>query len=187
MNTQDLKDRGQDLVRETENYVRGNPVPAILGAVALGIVIGLVARSLERDREPEPIRDALDELRAMLKPLAKKTRKVYANSSHAVQDAVNQAVERARDLDVGITPIQSPNGGSVCGRKAMGGCAIRAPCQASRARLLKNGLRRCLPWRSERAIHRDAYALFRNTAAFTSAGLMSLRSMPIPGSRSVAN
>jgi hypothetical protein len=53
--------------------------------------------------------------------------------------------------------------------------------------ILRNGLRRCLPWRSERAIHRDAYALFRNTAAFTSAGLMSLRSIPSPGSRSVAN
>ena len=114
MNTQDLPDRGpepadfghdlkhrtQDLVREAESYVRGNPVPAILGAVAIGIVIGLVARSLEREREPEPIRDALDDLRAMLKPLAKKTRKAYANSSHAVHDAVNHAVERARDLDV---------------------------------------------------------------------------------------
>jgi ElaB/YqjD/DUF883 family membrane-anchored ribosome-binding protein len=100
MNTQDIKDRRQDLVRETEDYVRGNPVPAILGAVAIGIVIGLVARSLERHREPEPLNDVLDELRAMLKPLAKKTRKAYANSSHAVQDAVHHAVERARDLDV---------------------------------------------------------------------------------------
>jgi hypothetical protein len=100
MNTQDMKDRGQDLVRETENYVRGNPIPAILGAVAVGIVIGLVARSLEREREPEPIRDALNELRGILKPLAKKTRGAYANSSHAVQDAVHGAVERARDLDV---------------------------------------------------------------------------------------
>jgi hypothetical protein len=100
MNTQDVKDRGQDLVRDTENYVRGNPIPAILGAVAVGIVIGLVARSLERQREPEPIRDAVNDLRAILKPFAKKTRKVYADSSHAVHDAVNQAVERARDLDV---------------------------------------------------------------------------------------
>lgn len=100
MNTQDIKDRGQDLVRETENYVRGNPIPALLGAIGVGIVIGLVARSLERQREPEPIRDAVNELRAILKPLAKKSRSAYAHSTDAVQDAVHHAVDRARDLDV---------------------------------------------------------------------------------------
>ena len=100
MNTQDLKDRGQDLVRETENYVRGNPIPTLLGAVAVGVAIGLLARALERQREPEPLRDAVNDLRAMLKPLAKKTRKAYADSSHAVHDAVANAVERAKDLDV---------------------------------------------------------------------------------------
>lgn len=100
MNTQEIKDRGQDFVRETENYVRGNPVPALLGAIAVGFAIGLIARSLEREREPEPIRDALNEIRGLLKPLAKKTRRAYADSSHAVHDAVAQAVERAKDLDV---------------------------------------------------------------------------------------
>jgi ElaB/YqjD/DUF883 family membrane-anchored ribosome-binding protein len=100
MNTQEIKDRGQDLVRETENYVRGNPVPALLGAVAVGFVIGLVARSLEREREPEPIRDAVNEIRGLLEPLRKKTRKACAESSGAVHDAVAQAVERAKDLEV---------------------------------------------------------------------------------------
>ena len=88
------------MVRETENYVRGNPIPALLGAVAVGFAIGLLARSLEHERDPEPIRDAVNEIRALLKPLAKKTRKAYAESSDAVHDAVAQAVERAKDLDV---------------------------------------------------------------------------------------
>lgn len=100
MNTQDIKDQGQDLVRQTENYVRANPVPALIGAVAVGFVLGLAVRSLEPQREAEPLRDALNDLRGMLKPLAKKTRKAYAHSSDSVRDAVEQAMDRAKDLDV---------------------------------------------------------------------------------------
>lgn len=99
MNTQDLKDRGQDIVRETENYVRGNPLPTILGALAVGFVIGVAIRSIEREREPEPLRDALNEIRGMLKPIGKKTRDTYAQSSDAVLHAVESAVDKARDLE----------------------------------------------------------------------------------------
>ena len=45
----------------------------------------------ERVREPEPVRDALNEIRSLLKPLAKKSRKAYADSSDAVRDAVVDA------------------------------------------------------------------------------------------------
>lgn len=100
MNTQDLKEQGQDLVRQTENYVRANPIPALLGAVAFGFVLGLASRTLEPDPQSEPLRDALDEIRAALKPLAKKTRKAYAESSDAVREAVEEAVERAKDIHV---------------------------------------------------------------------------------------
>jgi len=101
MNTaENLKTQGQDLVRQTENYVRGNPIPSLLGAVAVGFALGLIARSLETRREPEPIHDALNELRALLLPLAKKTRKGLSESSDAVREAVEQAVERAREIDL---------------------------------------------------------------------------------------
>ena len=100
MNTQDIKDQGQDLVRQTENYVRANPVPALIGAVAVGFVLGLAVRSLEPEREAEPLRDALNDLRGMLKPLKKKTSKAYANSSDTVREAVEQALDRAKDLHV---------------------------------------------------------------------------------------
>ncbi len=98
--TENLKAQGQDLVRQTENYVRGNPLPALVGAVAVGFALGLIARSLETRREPEPIHDALNELRSMLSPFAKKTRKGFADSSEAVREAVEQAVERAREIDL---------------------------------------------------------------------------------------
>lgn len=100
MNTQELKDQGQDIVRQTENYVRANPIPALLGAVAVGFAIALISRSLEREREPEPVRDALNEIRSILKPLAKKTRKAYAESSDSVREAVEQAMEKAKDIHV---------------------------------------------------------------------------------------
>ncbi len=111
MNTQDIQGQGQgqDLLRKAEIYVRANPLPAVLGAVAVGFALGLISRSLESQREPEPIRDALNEIRSMLKPLAKKTRKAYAGSSDVVRDAVEQAVERAKDLDVDryVDPVSS--------------------------------------------------------------------------------
>lgn len=97
---QEPKGQARALVEQTESYVRANPIPALLGAVAVGFVLGMVARSLETEREPEPIRDALNEIRSMLKPLAKKTRKTYAESSDVVREAVEKAVERAKDLDV---------------------------------------------------------------------------------------
>lgn len=100
MKTEEFKEQGQDLVRQTENYVRTNPLPALLGAVAVGFALGLISRSFETSREPEPIRDALNEIRSLLKPLAKKTRKAYAESSDVVREAVEQAVEKAKDLDV---------------------------------------------------------------------------------------
>ncbi len=100
MNTQEIKDHGQDLVRQTENYVRANPVPALLGAVAVGFAIGLAVRSIETERQAEPLRDALNDIRSALKPLAKKTRKAYAESSDSVREAVETAMERVKDVDV---------------------------------------------------------------------------------------
>jgi len=109
MNTEELKTQGQDLARQAENYVRANPIPALIGAVAVGFALGLISRSLEKQREPEPIRDALNEIRSLLKPLAKKTRKAYAESSDTVREAVEHAVERAKELDVDryVDPLSS--------------------------------------------------------------------------------
>jgi len=107
--TQDTEDRVARLVRDAENYVRANPIPALLGAVAAGFALGLVARSIEAQREPEPIRDAVNEIRSMLKPLAKKTRKAYAESSDAVRDALKHAVGKAKEIDVDryVDPVSS--------------------------------------------------------------------------------
>lgn len=93
-------DRNPSLLEEAEGYVRSNPLPALLGALAAGLVIGFIARSLEREREPEPIRDAVNEIRGALKPFAKKTRKAYATSSEAVREAIDDAVARVKGIEV---------------------------------------------------------------------------------------
>ena len=73
MNTKQARHRAEAIFRDTDHYVRENPVPVILGAVGVGIVIGLALRSLEHDRKSAPIHDALDDIRAFLKPIAKRS------------------------------------------------------------------------------------------------------------------
>lgn len=101
MNTNDAKEPAEGLLREADNCIRANPIPAVITALGIGFALGLATRLLEiPERKPEPLRDALDDLRALLATGAKRSRRVYADSAEAVRDAVEHAVESARDLDV---------------------------------------------------------------------------------------
>jgi ElaB/YqjD/DUF883 family membrane-anchored ribosome-binding protein len=101
MNTDDAKERAQDLLRETDDCIRANPIPAVLTAFGIGFALGLATRLLDTpERKSEPLRDALDDLRDLLSSTAKRGKRAYADSADAVRDAVEQAVEKARDLDV---------------------------------------------------------------------------------------
>ena len=60
MNTQDAKERAQDLLRETDNCIRANPVPAILTALGIGFAIGVMSRCVESSPRREPWQEALD-------------------------------------------------------------------------------------------------------------------------------
>jgi ElaB/YqjD/DUF883 family membrane-anchored ribosome-binding protein len=101
MNTNEAKERAQDILRETDNCIRANPIPAVLTALGIGFAIGLATRLIETpERKREPLRDALDDLRELLAAGAKRGRSAYAHSADAVRDAVEQAVEKARDIDV---------------------------------------------------------------------------------------
>jgi len=96
METNAVTERAEDVLHETGRYVRENPVPLLLGAVAVGFLLGLVARRLEQERKREPIHDALDELRSFLKPLAKKARRAAEHSAEVVRDAAG----RVREIEV---------------------------------------------------------------------------------------
>jgi hypothetical protein len=91
------------MTERADTYVRANPVPAIITAVAVGFALGLLARLLEGERKHEPISDCLDETTdwfgSVFRPVAKKTRRAYATSSHAVRDAVEHAGDAIRHID----------------------------------------------------------------------------------------
>ena len=99
MNTQDAKERAQDLLRETDKRIRANPVPAVLTAFGVGLVVGLLTH-ISPPPKREPWQDVLDEIRSSLSSGARRGKQAYAHSADAVRDAVEQAVEKAREIDV---------------------------------------------------------------------------------------
>jgi hypothetical protein len=100
MNRQDAKERAQDLLRETDNCIRANPVPAVLTALGIGFAIGVLTRFVEPAPRREPWQEAIDEIRNALATGAKRGKKAYAHSVDAVRDAVEQAADKAREIDV---------------------------------------------------------------------------------------
>ena len=92
------------VVRErTEFFLRENPVPTVLGALALGLAIGLAIRYSSRP-EPTPlsIKRALREIDwstispTFLPGLIKSAKRGYADSA----DAVKGGFERVKEVDV---------------------------------------------------------------------------------------
>jgi ElaB/YqjD/DUF883 family membrane-anchored ribosome-binding protein len=92
----------------TEYFVRENPVPTILGALGLGIAIGLAIRyssAPERKSEIE-VKSPLGNLNwsmlsmPFLWPLFKSARKKYERSADSVADAMKDGVKRLKKIDV---------------------------------------------------------------------------------------
>ena len=93
------------VVRErTEFFLRENPVPTVLGALALGLAIGLAIRYSSRPEEPTPlsVKRALREIDwstispAFLPGLIKSAKRGYADSAEAVKGGF----ERVKDVAV---------------------------------------------------------------------------------------
>ncbi len=95
-------------LERTEHFMRENPVPTVLGALGLGIAIGLAIRYVaptERKREIE-IESPLGKINwsilslPFLWPLFKSARKQYEKSADVVADAMKDGVKRLRKMDV---------------------------------------------------------------------------------------
>jgi len=91
-----------------ENFVRENPVPAILGALGIGIAIGLAIRyaaPTERKTEIE-VKSPLGDLNwsvlslPFLWPFFKSARKKYEESAEVMADAMKDGVKRLKKIDV---------------------------------------------------------------------------------------
>jgi len=94
----------------TEHFMRANPVPTILGALGLGIAIGLAIRyastsTSERKTEIE-VKSPLGNLNwsmlslPFLWPLFKSAREKYERSADAVAYAMKDGVKRLKKIDV---------------------------------------------------------------------------------------
>jgi len=102
------KEKASRALERTEHFVRENPVPTILGALGLGIAIGLAIRYVapsERKREIE-IEPPWGKFNwsvlslPFLWPLFKSARKRYEKSADVVADAVKDGVRRLKKTDV---------------------------------------------------------------------------------------
>ena len=92
------------VVRErTEFFLRENPVPTVLGALALGLAIGLAIRYSSRPEEPSvSVKRALREVdwsamsMPFLWPFFRSVKRGYADSA----EAVREGIERVKEVDV---------------------------------------------------------------------------------------
>ena len=100
----ETKEKAGRARERTEYFVRENPVPTILGALGLGIAIGLAIRlasTSERKAEIE-VKSPLGNINwgvlslPFLWPLFKSAREKYESSAEAVKDGV----ERLKKIDV---------------------------------------------------------------------------------------
>jgi len=93
---------GSDRER-TEVFLRENPVPTVLGALVLGLAIGLAIRYSSREEEPTlTVKRALREvdwssvMPAFLPSIMRNVRKGYEGSA----EAVKSGLDRVKDVDV---------------------------------------------------------------------------------------
>jgi hypothetical protein len=104
----ETKEKAGRARERTEYLVRENPVPAILGALGIGIAIGLAIRYAagpERKAEIE-VKSPLGNLNwgvltlPFLWPFFKSARKKYDESTEAMADAMKDGVKRLKKIDV---------------------------------------------------------------------------------------
>jgi ElaB/YqjD/DUF883 family membrane-anchored ribosome-binding protein len=104
----ETKDKAGRARERTEYFVRENPVPTILGALGLGIAIGLAIRfASTSERKPEiEMKSPLGNLNwsvlslPFLWPLFKSAREKYESSAETVNEAVKDGVKRLKKIDV---------------------------------------------------------------------------------------
>ena len=91
----------------TEFFLRENPVPTVIGALAIGLAIGLAIRySSETAREEKEVKTPLGDLNLgalslpFLWPFFKTVQRRYEDTAEVVREKVGDGVERVRDIDV---------------------------------------------------------------------------------------
>ena len=102
------RNKSDDFLHETENYVRENPIPAILTALGVGFALGLLMRLLEsprRDTIEVPIPKAAQKVRdfdyqAAVLPFVWPVVKFFSSNYAASRKAAGKAYKQASNIDV---------------------------------------------------------------------------------------
>jgi ElaB/YqjD/DUF883 family membrane-anchored ribosome-binding protein len=90
----------------TEFFLRENPVPTLIGALAVGLAIGLAIRYSSESRRDTEVKSPLGDVNLgmlslpFLWPFFKQVQRRYEDSAHVVKDGVRDGVDRIRDIDV---------------------------------------------------------------------------------------
>jgi ElaB/YqjD/DUF883 family membrane-anchored ribosome-binding protein len=95
-----VKERAASTRERTELFLRENPVPTILGALGIGLAIGLAIRysSTEHEKEKSPIADINWGFLSLpfLWPFFRSVKEKYEGST----EALKEGVERVRKIDM---------------------------------------------------------------------------------------
>ena len=91
----------------TEFFLRENPVPTVIGALAIGLAIGLAIRyASETAEEEKEVKTPLGDLNLgmlslpFLWPFFRQVQRRYEDTAEVVKDGVRTGVDRVRDVDV---------------------------------------------------------------------------------------
>ena len=91
----------------TEFFLRENPVPTVIGALALGLAIGLAIRySSESSQREVEVKSPLGNVDLsvltlpFLWPFFKSVRRRYEDSADVVKGGVREGVDRLKSVDV---------------------------------------------------------------------------------------
>ncbi|MDQ6861809.1 MAG: hypothetical protein M3032_11720 [Verrucomicrobiota bacterium] len=104
---QESREKAAVVRDKAEFYLRENPIPTILGALAVGLVIGLAIRYATENDEPEIVSSKplgnvdLSFLTVpFLWPFFKQVRHRYEDTAEVVKDRVGEGVDRLKKVDV---------------------------------------------------------------------------------------
>lgn len=81
----DARAAAENAMVRSEEFVRANPMPAVLSAFAIGFVLGVLVT--RRDEEEEPVHRFRNAVHDALAPLAGMLREQYGHARSAADDA----------------------------------------------------------------------------------------------------
>ncbi len=103
---QQTREKATVAAQRTQFYMRENPVPTIIGALAIGLVVGLAIRYASEPDEPEikvkPLGNVDLSFLTMpfLWPFLRSVKDRYEDSAEVVKERVSQGVDRLKEVDV---------------------------------------------------------------------------------------